>query len=645
MHCTSKALGFKALLPLDTVRAVWWFRQNISEPSKLRPFSDASYPHIGAPGGPADALDDPLCKEIWLQWGSRLGKTFFGQCACLFAAARNPTPMLFTSSSQKLATEIIARTYRILENCPPLRDQLLNARFRKQDFVHLDNCRMFVGWARSIHTLADKGVQIGHANEIDKWLYVSTSQEADPLKLFDDRFKEFSYYKRIKEGTPTLKMDSRIERGRLSSNDCKYFVPCPKCGRYQVLYFGSRDDDFGVRWEKPPGGKSDGSLAASSAYYLCVEGCKLFDEHRAPMIRNGVWVPDGCEVDPDGAKLAIKAWREDNPTVLWQGWEKAEWVTGAPHKDGSVNGSQLSSLYALSREWGEIASEFLKCNDREGDRRNFVNQWLAETWQPFRRSKTWEEIADKCASDVPQLIIPEGHELLTCGVDKQTDHFVYVIDAWGPNRVSHTIDYGVCGDLSFLAALLFTEFEYANPRPGKKIDMMLLDTGFRPKDTAEFCQQYQPTGRFLACKGSPSKLPGPFRMHQQGKQSALPGIRLVLVDSQETQDWLDAQIYSLQRSDQGSHTVFSAPRESHQDYFEQLLNDVPVSSLDTSNNVRENWVRWDKKNPNDYRDCRRYAYAAMWVLTRGRPIGQRRRRIINHSALKMPDGRAYLSGR
>ena len=110
---------------------------------------------------------------------------------------------------------------------------MLPERFRKQDFVNLDSCRIFVGWARSVSTLADKGVQIGHANEVEKWLYESTSTEADPLKLFDDRFKEFAFHKKIKEGTPSIKSESRLERRRLGSNNCKYFVPCPKFGKYQ----------------------------------------------------------------------------------------------------------------------------------------------------------------------------------------------------------------------------------------------------------------------------------------------------------------------------------------------------------------------------------------------------------------------------
>ena len=79
--------------------------------------------------------------------------------------------------------------------------------------------------------------------------------------MFDDRFKEFPFHKKIKEGTPSIKSESRLERGRLGSNNCRYFVPCPKCGKYQALHFGFEDDEYGVRWEKTPSGKSDLTLA------------------------------------------------------------------------------------------------------------------------------------------------------------------------------------------------------------------------------------------------------------------------------------------------------------------------------------------------------------------------------------------------
>ena len=63
-------------------RTLNWFRK-FARNVDGRPYSHESYPHLGAPGGPADAMDDPAVRKIWLQFASRLGKTFFGQCCSM----------------------------------------------------------------------------------------------------------------------------------------------------------------------------------------------------------------------------------------------------------------------------------------------------------------------------------------------------------------------------------------------------------------------------------------------------------------------------------------------------------------------------------------------------------------------------------
>ena len=640
------AIGFKALTPKPQVRSSWWFRRYIVEPTLQRQYSDLAYPHLSAPGGPCDAFDDFAVREIWLQWASRLGKTMFGQSACLLTAAMIPAPMLFASSSQKLATEVVARTYRMLERCEPLKEELLGERFRKQDFVRLDNCRMFVGWARSVSTLADKGVKIGHANEVDKWLYESTSTEADPLKLFDDRFKEFPYHKKIKEGTPSVKTESRLERGRLGSNNCRYFVPCPKCGTYQVLHFGTIDDEFGVRWDKLSNGKSDISLAKDSSHYKCVEGCKLYDQDRPLMMRSGVWAPEGCDIDPKGAQNAVKEWRSDKSEPIWDGWENAYWLTGTPLRPGTIYGSQLSSLYALSLSWGDIAAQYLECKPRQGDLQNFVNQWLGQTWTIQQRQASWEEIAERFQSEIPQLMVPDTYEFLTCGIDRQEWGYVYVIDAWGPGRKSHTVDYGTFEAIDELNAILAHGFECMDARLPMTISTCFIDSGYKPKGIADFCRNYKGKTRVFPCRGSSTKLTTAMRVVKQGESTAMPGLFLVMVDSEETQDWIDSQLHSLKQGDEGAHTLYQAAAEMHQDFIEQLLNDVPVASLDKTNNIREIWTRANPHMPNDFRDCRRYSYAAMWMQTRGRAIGQRRPKYGHteaYTGTKMPDGRAFLA--
>ena len=48
-----------------------------------RPFDFLAFPWLVACGGPMDSFDSLVTREIALQWGSRLGKTFFVLCGIL----------------------------------------------------------------------------------------------------------------------------------------------------------------------------------------------------------------------------------------------------------------------------------------------------------------------------------------------------------------------------------------------------------------------------------------------------------------------------------------------------------------------------------------------------------------------------------
>jgi hypothetical protein len=64
------------------------------------PYDHFAYPHLGAPGGPLDAIDCRQYLEIWLQWGTRLGKSFVGQVGAMKTADVEPCPMLYVGPTR-----------------------------------------------------------------------------------------------------------------------------------------------------------------------------------------------------------------------------------------------------------------------------------------------------------------------------------------------------------------------------------------------------------------------------------------------------------------------------------------------------------------------------------------------------------------
>lgn len=616
------------------------------------PYDPQAYPHHGAPGGPCDALDHIGVSTIWLQWASRLGKTFIGQSAMMRQAACSPCPMMFASSDQKLAVEVTARTYRMLEKCLPLRDELRCKGRRKQDCIELVYCRQHVAWARSVSTLADKAVQFGHANEIDKWERTTTSKEADPLKLFTDRFKEFPVSKKVLESTPAVKGKSRIERGLLQSTNCRYHVPCPHCKKYQVLQVGDGKEPGCIRWQKRDG-KHDKELARLTAVYVCRHCEKEIDnDQRGRMMRMGVWCPEGCEVNHEWAYEIAADWRKEKG--LWKGWGESPWIIGTPLRDGKDAGYQLSSLYSLQLTWGDIAAEYVECHQRPYLMQNFVNQWKGETWELIQNKTDWEQLAERCVNrDLPRGTIPNWASMVTVGVDRQEDRFPWVVEAWGPERTSATITYGEAESLEQIyLQVISQQWPHQDGGPSVPVSFTLCDSGYKPDGVYEFSRKCVNQGiNVWPCKGSNHALEADYRHTVLGPNTSMPGMRLFHIDTIRTQLWIERQLSTLGQTDAGGYTLHSGTKGEHQDFLEQLVNDAANDELDSSNNVRQKWQRTSTNIPNDFRDCRRYAYVAMLIATSGRPVQPRtngqvkqqhgqRRAVVSGGSLR-PDGRAW----
>lgn len=610
--------AWAAFKPSPDIRSRDWFNANLftHEDTGGRPYDEGLFPHSTAPGGPSDALDDPKVQTIWLQWGSRLGKSFFAQCAMLFMGDVKPCPMMHANADEDLAKSLIARTYGMMQNSRCMRKHLKPAHKRRADRIDFQRCKSYVAWARSSATLADKAIRFGHGGEIDKWEHQSTSGEADPLGLFTDRGKEFRFRKFILESTPAKKDTSRVERGRLASTNCQYYVPCPHCGRYQRLAIGQ------VRWEKLASGRNDKALAKRTGYYEC-EHCqkKIEDHHRAPMMQRGVWVPEGCTVDDAAAKAIF----EPGGTRPPAGWSLATWIKGTPARDAADAGYQLSSLYALYFTWGDIAEAYVNCLGKPQLYRNFINQWLAETWEDQKRKATWEQIGERIIiRDLPRGIVPAWGSVITFAADRQAEKFPWSIEAWGPDERNATIAYGAAKTLGELSIEILKSWPHAAGGAPLKPAIVLVDRGYNPKGVHDFCAQLRRKGvKAFAVRGSNHVLDGDFVARPCGKNTSNPGDVYIELDTISSQLWLEQALYDVEPGGEGSIGLYTGSVDEHEDYLQQLINDAPVTKLDVHQNARESWDRKDTNHPNDYRDTKRYGYCGRLILFPNRPIPPR----------------------
>lgn len=642
---------YKEYAPRPVPRGLAWARGRIVNEFG-RPYDHLAYPHLGAPGGPWDAWDNSAVRTISLQFGTRLGKTFFGLCCCLFVAENKPAPGMHANATEQLCTQVMERGYEMIRRRQVLKD-LLAAKHEtewRQTEYRFKGCKVFGAWARSVSTLADKDVLFGHAAEIDKWEHASTSKEADPLALFTDRFKNYqSIRKQIFESTPTIRGKSRIEDKINAGTYCRLYVPCPQCKRHQTLEIGDESLPYGLKFDRSASGKSDPAAAFESAKYLC-KHCQteLRDYDRAWMIRRGVWVPRGCDVESAAAIEAAESRMrpaEIDKIDKWKGWKSSPWITGTPARDGVDHSYQLSSLYALSLSWGDIASEFVKCHDKPQLLRNFVNQWKAETWELKRQAHSSDELAIRLRGHHRRGIVPDKCGVITLGIDVQESHFVWVAVGWGEEDRAYVVDYGTVATWQELRRDVLANRFAGESLPELPISMGGMDSGHRTDEVFGYCQEIgdalRPTKGFdmLDKPIVPSSLEY-SRSEDRRIQAAAAKMYLWKFSKAYWHEELQRRLDVLSAGAPGS---LSIPRDSVEDwdFIEQISNNAPVAKP----NGKIIWEKIRESHPDDYRDALVIALVTKEMWTRGSEtrvslaLNSRERSIGKKTAASATNGR------
>ena len=572
-----------------------WFRANWYD-QKGNKFNEQAVPWLTAPQGPCWAYDQDRFNTFWLQWAARMFKTNWALGLAQMQMQHDPCEMMLATVDESNLKSILSRWWLMMANCPPLKWEIPPTWRRAKTQVMIARSTVWGAWPRGKSKLADKSIKYGHGNEIDKWQHDSTDTEGDPLPRFMKRGAEYPDRKFVLESTPGTKGRSRVEAGRLQSTNHAYHVPCPDCGKYQKIEFD------GIQWDRLENGDSDAEMARNTARYVC-RHCEadILDESRSEIMNLGVWVPFGCEVDHERALIARDLPPDDD-----------SWLIGEPAYKGTAYGSQMSVFYALFHGWGDIAAEFLGKYKRQQDFRQWWNEDRGETWEIIARKQTWETLGGRIISEVPRRIVPETHEIITIGMDKQEEFYPYVVVAWDPAQQPHVLEYGVSEDTDGLFNLLGQKWFVEGGDQYLKASASLLDSGFRPAAVHKFihrCTQHGYPVR--AARGSSTRLTSFYNQRANGPKSSNPGELVCWVDSHSTQDWMDNQLYD------GPIRVFNDTLSAHQDFLEQVLNEGLVKTMDSKNQDHEEYQRIDGMVPNDYRDCLRYAFVAL-LLTRGR---------------------------
>jgi phage terminase large subunit GpA-like protein len=213
--------------------------------------------------------------------------------------------------------------------------------------------------------------------------------------LLEDGSGTFAHRRKVfLVSTPTTRGVSRIEREFEASDQRRYFVACPHCGKPQWLKFER------LRWEK---GRPE------TAAYHC-EGCEvaIAEHHKTAMLEGGAWRATATATDP------------------------------------STIGFHLSALYSpvgwLS--WERIARGWEAAQGSDEAIRAFRNTILGETWVETGEAPDWRRLADRRERWAPGTV-PAGGLILTAGADVQKDRIEVDVWAWGRGLESWLVEHVV----------------------------------------------------------------------------------------------------------------------------------------------------------------------------------------------------------
>ena len=278
-----------------------------------------------------------------------------------------------------------------------------------------------------------KGCVLG--DEVDGWAW-ELGKEGSPIKLARTRLQGAAFPMERWGTTPTVAGESHIEN-LMSQMDLvfRFYLPCPHCGREQVLEWGTPDTKHGFKWDND---KHNDSAKARTAHYSC-SNCedKIYYNQLAKMQKAGRWSAEDGTWTKDGiaffdSENNLVSTPENVGIHCWAGY--------------SLN---------LSSGWIGLVKEFLSCKGDPAKLKPFINLVLGELWEGDNRDRVdWEIIkrtnssvwweGDRRSNPVPAKAIA-----LTGGIDTQDDRVEFFVWAWGEGEESWLIEHiVVLGDLA-----------------------------------------------------------------------------------------------------------------------------------------------------------------------------------------------------
>ena len=351
-----------------------------------------------------DAVSDPDIHTVTYMAGTQDGKTEVALNAVGYLVHCRPGPIALVYPNRDTARDVSrTRLAPMIRDCEPLRERFADPKSRDSDNTTLS--KGFVGGhlyllsADSPRDLAARPVRDVINDETDRY---EDNKEGDPLGLVEKRQTRFWNSFTFNISSPGDDETSRIKKLFGKGDGRQWYVPCPHCGKHQILVWKN------VRWDKKR--DVDGNLILDedsqlihlpeTAYYAC-EHC------------GATWT----EAERQVAILAGH-WRKERPTNGHASF----------YRSGIANDA---------RTMAKIVGEFVDAQGVPGQLKVFVNTVLAETWKDTGEKVSDDELVrraeqtDYVGGYSSDIKLPRKILTLTAFTDTQGDRLELAVMGWG----------------------------------------------------------------------------------------------------------------------------------------------------------------------------------------------------------------------
>jgi phage terminase large subunit GpA-like protein len=359
--------------------------------------------------GIMDAITDPSVEMVTVKKSARVGYTKILDHVSGFFIHQDPSPILVVQPRVEDAED-----YSVTEIAPMLRDTPVLAEIvgdlKKKDSQQKIAKRIFPNGSSISFVGANSPggfrritARIVMFDEVNGYPVMGAGKEGDQIKLGIKRSESFWNRKIIIGSTPTVKGESRIEKSFERSDQRHYYVPCPHCGEFQILEWGSPDTPHGMKWDKD----ENGNGLPQTAHYVCRHnGCIIRDVDKPDMVAAGEW-------------RAHKPFTGHAGFHIWAGY----------------------SLFT-NAAWPNLVEEWLDVKDDPLMRQTFINLVLGEDYED-RGDRALSESRLAARTEVWDAEVPDGVGIVTVGGDVQDDRIELETIGWGRNEESWSIDHAV----------------------------------------------------------------------------------------------------------------------------------------------------------------------------------------------------------